>query len=109
MFDKWVRSENVDSGYDNLRELVLKEQLNSCLPEDIKTYLAEKAPENLKKSAELADDYSLIHKHDRKTLQRFNYGKNSAVQNNKTGVSTNSNVKPNNMNKGQSDSKNEYY
>ena len=28
LFDKWVRSENVDSGCDNLRELVLKEQLN---------------------------------------------------------------------------------
>ena len=52
---------------------MLKEQLNSCLPEDIKTYLAEKAPENLMKSAELADDYSLIHKHDRKRQQRFNY------------------------------------
>ena len=71
LFDKWVRSENVDSCYDNLRELVLKEQLNSCLPEDIKTYLAEKAPENLKISAELADD----RKHDRKTPQRFNYGR----------------------------------
>ena len=70
---------------------MLKEQLNSCLPEDIKTYLVEKAPENLKKSAELADDYSLIHKHDRKTPQRFSYGNSSAVQNNKTGVSTNSN------------------
>ena len=93
--------------YDNLRELVLKEQLNSCLPEDIKTYLAEKAPENLKKSAELADHYSLIHTHDRKAPQRFNYSNSSAVQNNKTGVSTNSNVKPNNTNKGQSDSKNE--
>ena len=94
MFDKWVRSENVDSGYDNLRELVLKEQLNSCLPEDIKTYLAETTPENLKKSAELADDYSLIHKHERRTPQRFNYSNSSAVQNNKTGVSTNSHVKP---------------
>ena len=39
---------------------MLREQLNSCLPEDIKTYLAEKAPEKLKKSAELADDYNLI-------------------------------------------------
>ena len=48
LFDKWVRSENVDSGNDNLSEHVLKEQLNSCLPEDIKTYLAEKAPENPK-------------------------------------------------------------
>ena len=91
LFDNWVRSENVDTGYDNLRELVLKKQLNSCLPEDIKTYLAEKAPENLKKSAELADDYSLIHKHDRNIPQIFNYGTSSAVQNNKTGVSTNSN------------------
>ena len=73
LFDKWVRSENVDSGYDNLRELVLKEQLNSCLPEDIKTYLAEEAPQNLKKSAELADDYSLIHKDDRKTPQIYSF------------------------------------
>ena len=104
MFDKWVRSDNVDSGYDNLRELVLKEQLNSCLPEDIKTFLAEKAPENIKKSAELVDDYSLIHKHDTKTPQRFSYDNSSAVQNNKTGVSTNSNEKPN---KGKYDSKNE--
>ena len=71
LFDKWVRSENVDSGYDNLRELVLKEQLNSCLPENIKTYLAEKAPEKVKKNAELVDDYSLIHMHDIRTLQRF--------------------------------------
>ena len=107
LFDTWVRSENVDSGYDNLRELILKEQLNSWLPEDIKTYLAEEAPENLKKSAELADDCSLIHKHDRWTPQRFSYGNSSAAQNNKTGVSTNSNVEPNNMNKGQSDSRNE--
>ena len=84
---------------------MLKEQLNSCLPEDIKTYLAEKAPENLMKSADLVDDYSLIYKHDRKTQQRFIYSNSSAVQNNKTGA--NSNVKPNNMNKGQSDSKNE--
>ena len=71
LYEKWVRSENVDSGYDNLRELVLKEQLNSCLPGDIKTYLAEKAPDNLKKSAELADDYSLIHKDDRNSPQRL--------------------------------------
>ena len=101
-----MRSENVDSEYDNLRELVSKEQLYSCLPEDIKTYLAEKAPENLKKCVEVADDYSLIHKNDRKTSQRFNYSDSSSVQNNKAGVSTNSNVKPNNMSKGQSDSKN---
>ena len=59
---------------------MFKEQLNSCLPE---IYLAEKAPENLRKSAELADDYSLLHKHDKKTPQRFNYGNSSAVQNNK--------------------------
>ena len=40
-------------------------------------------------------------------IHHRDYGNSSAVQNNKAGVSTNSNVKPNNMNKGQSDSKNE--
>ena len=72
---------------------MIEEPLNSCIPEDIKTYLAEKAPENLKKSAEFADDYSLIHKHDRKTPQISNYGNSPAIQNNKTGVSTNNNEK----------------
>lgn len=61
-FDRWLKSKEIDKRFDNMRELILMEEFKSCLPNDIKTHLADRDVNKLEKAARMADDYELTHK-----------------------------------------------
>ena len=61
LFRKWLDSENVSS-FDDLVNLIVSEEFKRRLPQNIMMYIADKEEKDLKKSAILADNYSLIHK-----------------------------------------------
>ena len=61
LFRKWLESENV-LNFDDLVNLIVSEEFKRRLPQNIMMYIADKEEKNLKKSAVLADNYSLIHK-----------------------------------------------
>ena len=62
LFDRWCTSENINSKYDSLRELILMEEFKNCLHNDIRTFLNDKKPESLSDAARLADNFLLTHK-----------------------------------------------
>ncbi|XP_059832338.1 mucin-6-like [Hypanus sabinus] len=57
-FDRWCASK----GAIKLKQLMLIEQLKSCIPEGMRTYSDEKEAEMLSATAKLADEYALTHK-----------------------------------------------
>ena len=61
-FDHWCTAMEVAQDYNKLRQLIVLEELKSCLPPHIKTYLDERKADNLAEAAVFADDYSLTHK-----------------------------------------------
>ena len=61
LFDKWCSASKVLT-FDQLRELVLLEELKSCLPERVVLYLNEQKVENVAKAAVCADEFILTHR-----------------------------------------------
>ena len=64
-FDRWIRSKNVNGEYEKLRNLMLTEEFNNCVRNDVKIHLSDKGVENIKTAAVLADEYIIIHQHNR--------------------------------------------
>ena len=61
LFDKWCMSQEVESDYIRLLELLLIEEFKNCLPNEVKTYLDKNKVETLHRAATLADNYTLTH------------------------------------------------
>lgn len=62
--DKWLQGSNV-STYEDLRELILLEQLKQRVSPEIKMYLDEREITKIREAARLADTYVLTHKNPR--------------------------------------------
>ena len=60
-FEQWLRSSNV-STFDQLCELILLEEFNSCTSKDISVYLQEREVKLLSDAAVAADTFALIHR-----------------------------------------------
>ncbi|XP_042875418.1 uncharacterized protein LOC122255445 [Penaeus japonicus] len=63
--NRWIESSGVKT-FDALCELVILEQYLKTLPHDIKVYLNEKEVKTLDRAAYLAENYSLLHKVNKK-------------------------------------------
>ena len=61
LFDRWCVSQEVESDFTRLRELLLIEEFKNCIPNEVKTYLDENKVETLHHAATLADNYTLTH------------------------------------------------
>ena len=61
LFDRWCASQEVESDFTRLRELILIEEFKNCLPNEVKIYLDENKVETLHCAATLADNYTLTH------------------------------------------------
>ena len=57
--DRWCASQEVESDFTRLRELLLIEEFKNCIPNEVKTYLDESKVETLHCAATLADNYTL--------------------------------------------------
>lgn len=62
LFDKWCTSNNVNSDYESLRQLILLEDFKGTLPEKMVVYLNEQKTSSLSTAAVLADEFVLTHK-----------------------------------------------
>ncbi len=63
--DRWIKSEEVDC-YDKLRQLVLREQFLSKVPQDVKVYLLDKDAKTVVDLARTADEFAAVHKNQSK-------------------------------------------
>uniref|UniRef100_A0A8C5E215 SCAN box domain-containing protein n=1 Tax=Gouania willdenowi TaxID=441366 RepID=A0A8C5E215_GOUWI len=61
LFDRWCSSQNV-TDFDQLKQLILMEDLKNCLPDKVTTYLNENKVTDVVKAAVLAEEYVLTHK-----------------------------------------------
>ena len=84
LFEKWLKSNEVDKNFDKLKQLILLEEFKNCIHPEIKTYLEEHKINTLQVAATRADDYSLTHKlsvkstsYDNKILYKNNKGSNN--------------------------------
>ena len=57
IFDRWCASQEVESDFTRLRELLLIEEFKNCIPNEVKTYLDENKVETLHRATTLADNY----------------------------------------------------
>jgi hypothetical protein len=60
-FDRWLKSENVDS-FESLRQLMLKEQFSDKIPYDVKEYLLDNEADTVMKLARAADEFAAVHR-----------------------------------------------
>lgn len=61
LFDKWCRTQKVESLLA-LRQLVLIEEFKNCTSPQVRAYLDEKMPQDLTEAAKLADQFELSHR-----------------------------------------------
>lgn len=64
-FVRWTKGQDIP-----LEELVLLEQFLQGAPEDLRVWLRERKPKTLREVAELADDYVIARKEERRTVLR---------------------------------------
>lgn len=69
LFDKECQASKVKD-FAQLRELVLLEDFNKCLPEHVVIYLNEQKVESLANAAVLTDEFALTHKSVYSSLTR---------------------------------------
>ena len=55
LFERWVNAKNVDNDYDNLRQLILIEELKKCVHPNIKVFLDEQEVNEIYDAAAKAD------------------------------------------------------
>lgn len=67
LFDRWCTSQKVESK-EHLRQLILLEEFENCLPEVVSVYLNEQKAMTLEQAAILADEFILTHKVNSETL-----------------------------------------
>jgi hypothetical protein len=60
-FDRWLKSENVNS-FEALRQLMLKEQFSDKIPYDVKEYLLDNEADTVMKLARAADEFAAVHR-----------------------------------------------
>ena len=60
-FDKWCRSEEVET-LEDLTQLILVEEFKNCVNPAIRTHLDEKSPKRIADAARLADQFDLTHR-----------------------------------------------
>uniref|UniRef100_A0A1A8MJP6 CCHC-type domain-containing protein n=1 Tax=Nothobranchius pienaari TaxID=704102 RepID=A0A1A8MJP6_9TELE len=61
LFDKWLSASKADTA-EELKELILMEELKRCLPERMVLYLNEQKATRLTDAALLADEFALTHR-----------------------------------------------
>ncbi|KAK3086277.1 hypothetical protein FSP39_016214 [Pinctada imbricata] len=62
LFDQWFRSKKIPNSFDNLRQIILIEELKECVHQDLRTHLEDKNVKTLEEAAVLSDTYALTHK-----------------------------------------------
>ncbi len=60
-FNRWCTASNVKT-LDDLKELMLLEQLKNSVSQRVATYISERKPDTAYEAAVMADEFSLIHK-----------------------------------------------
>ena len=77
-FDRWCRSMMVDN-FEQLRELILIEEFKQCLPEDMKTFIEDKDPDDYKAWIMLSEEYAISRKRSNKERKStFNHADQGA-------------------------------
>ena len=61
LFDYWIQSAKIDQNYDNLRELMLKDQFLSSCPSELRTFIKEHDCQKVEDMARFADVYCEAH------------------------------------------------
>ena len=56
-------SEKIGTNFNNLKEMILLEELKSCVHQSIKNHITEQKAQTLQKASEMADKFFLTHKH----------------------------------------------
>ena len=62
MFDRWVRTEDIGLDYQKMRELIIMEEVQNCLPVNVRVHLDDQKVNSLKDIGSAADRYVLVHK-----------------------------------------------
>ena len=62
VFDRWVELSEIEKGnYEQLRDLILRDQIYSLLHSDIVMFLKERSPKSVKEIRSLAEKYRTAH------------------------------------------------
>ena len=62
VFDRWVELSEIEKGnYEQLRDLILRDQIYSSLHSDIVMFLKERSPKSVKEIRSLAEKYRTAH------------------------------------------------
>ena len=56
-FDRWIEMAKVSKSFEDLYDLMLRDQFLHVCSQDLKLFLKERLPENLTRMANLADQY----------------------------------------------------
>ncbi|XP_059164264.1 uncharacterized protein LOC131947161 [Physella acuta] len=71
VFSRWLHSENVDD-FDKLRSLILREDFLNAVPEEIRLHILDNRITDIKRAAESADTYELVHKKSQGSGTKYN-------------------------------------
>ena len=62
VFDKWVELSEIEKGnYEQLRDLLLRDQIYTSMHSDIVMFLIERSPKSVKEIRSLAEKYRTVH------------------------------------------------
>ena len=59
--ERWIKSKNVCSNFDKLRNFVLMEEFENCIPIDVRNHISDRGEEDVHKAEVLADDFEVTH------------------------------------------------
>ena len=62
LFDQWLRSQKINSVFENLRQLILLEEFKQSVGETLRVHLDEKGVKTLTEAAIMSDTYALTPK-----------------------------------------------
>ena len=62
-FDRWCMSERFCTNFNNLKEMILLEEFQSCVHPSIRNHITEQKAQTLQKASEMADEFFVTHKH----------------------------------------------
>ena len=62
LFDQWLRSQKINSVFENLRQLILLEEFKQSVGETLRVHLDEKGVKTLTEAAIMSDTYALTHR-----------------------------------------------
>ena len=105
-FDQWCHAMNVQTDYEDLRQIVLIEEFKNNLNVNLRMYIDERRPKDINEAGWL-DEYTLIHQTNFQSKQRSNshrvdektnYPIKSTVEKGKENQSKSSSSKPQSFN-----------